>query len=135
MAKESDLLLVNSTLKMKKAFKTKTLTATMAVSKTETGLDYVQVIPDNPCVGQVEKFHGMGYGQMLSNGTFDFVRKKRTRGKPEFRVDYGSLSFSNDGNDRVIFTVPSEMRDELPKLLSKGVKEINKYLQKKGYSR
>ena len=135
MAKESDLLLVNSTLKMKKAFKTKTLTATMAVSKTETGLDYVQVIPDNPCVGQVEKFHGMGYGQMLSNGTFDFVRKKRTRGKPEFRVDYGSLSFSNDGNDRVIFTVPSEIRDELPKLLTKGVKEINKYLQKKGYSR
>ena len=135
MAKESDLLLVNSTLKMKKAFKTKTLTATMAVTKTETGLDYVQVIPDNPCVGQVEKFHGMGYGQMLSNGTFDFVRKKRTRGKPELRVDYGSLSFSNDGNDRVIFTVPSEMRDELPKLLTKGVKEINKYLQKKGYSR
>ena len=120
---------------MKKAFKTKTLTATMAVTKTETGLDYVQVIPDNPCVGQVEKFHGMGYGQMLSNGTFDFVRKKRTRGKPELRVDYGSLSFSNDGNDRVIFTVPSEMRDELPKLLTKGVKEINKYLQKKGYSR
>ena len=135
MAKESDLLLVNSTLKMKKVFKTKTLTATMAVSKTETGLDYVQVIPDNPCVGQVEKFHGMGYGQMLSNGSFDFVRKKRTRGKPEFRVDYGSLSFSNDGNDRVIFTVPSEIRDELPKLLTKGVKEINKYLQKKGYSR
>jgi hypothetical protein len=50
-------------------------------------------------------------------------------------VDYGSLSFSNDGNDRVIFTVPSELRDKLPILLNKGMKEIIKYLQKKGYSR
>ena len=120
---------------MAKAFKTKTLTATMAVSKTETGLDYIQVLPDNPRVGLVENFHGMGYGQLLSNGTFDFTRRKRTRGKPELRVDYGSLSFCSDGSDRVVFQVPSEMRDELPKLLSKGVKEINKYLKEKGYSR
>ena len=120
---------------MAKKIKTITLNAQVAVSKTETGMDYVQVMPDNPRVGLVEPFHGMGYGQMLSNGSFDFVRKKRVRSKPEFRVDYGSLSFSNDGNDRVIFTVPSEIRDELPKLLTKGVKEIIKYLQKKGYSR
>ena len=133
---------------MAKKNKTITLNAQVAVSKTETGMDYVQVMPDNPRVGLVEPFHGMGYGQMLNNGTFDFIRKTRTRGKPEFRVDYGSLSFSNDGNDRVIFTVPSEdgndrviftvpseLREELPKLLTKGMKEIIKYLQKKGYSR
>ena len=120
---------------MAKKNKTITLNAQVAVSKTETGMDYVQVMPDNPRVGLVEPFHGMGYGQMLNNGTFDFIRKTRTRGKPEFRVDYGSLSFSNDGNDRVIFTVPSELRDKLPILLNKGMKEITKYLQKKGYSR
>ena len=120
---------------MAKKIKTITLNAQVAVSKTETGMDYVQVMPDNPRVGLVEPFHGMGYGQMLNNGTFDFIRKKRTRGKPEFRVDYGSLSFSNDGNDRVFFTVPSELREMLPMVLEKGMGEIIKHLRKKGYSR
>ena len=114
--------------------KTITLNAQVAVSKTESGMDYVQVLPDNPRVGLVQPFHGMGYGQMLSNGSFDFVRKKRVRGKPELKVDYGGLSFCNDGYDRVIFTVPSEMRSELPKVLNKGIKEIVKYLRERKYS-
>ena len=97
-------------------------------------MDYVQVLPDNPRVGLVEPFHGMGYGQMLNNGSFDFIRKKRKRGKPELKVDYGSLSFCSDGNDRVVFTVPAEMRGELPKVLRKGIKEIVNYLKEEGYS-
>ena len=92
------------------------------------------MLPDNPRVGMIEAFHGFGYGQMLSNGSFDFVRKVRHRGKPELKVDYGSLSFSSDGNDRVIFTVPAEMRAQLPKVLRKGIKEIINYLIKKGLS-
>ena len=32
-------------------FKTTTLSAEVAISKTETGMDYVQVMPDNPRVG------------------------------------------------------------------------------------
>ena len=118
-----------------KSIKTTTLSTQMAISKTETGMDYVQVLPDNPRVGLVKPFHGMGYGQMLNNGSFDFIRRKRKRGKPELKVDYGSLSFSSDGNDRVIFTVPAEMRDELPKVLRKGMKEIISYLIKEGLSR
>ncbi len=118
-----------------KTVKTTTLNAQVAVSKTECGMDYVQVLPDNPRVGLVEPFHGMGYGQMLSNGSFDFIRRKRKRGKPELKVDYGSLSFCSDGNDRVVFTVPAEMREELPKVLRKGMKEIVNYLIKKGLSR
>lgn len=118
-----------------KAIKTTTLNAQVAVSKTECGMDYVQVLPDNPRVGLVMPFHGMGYGQMLSNGSFDFIRRKRKRGKPELKVEYGSLSFCSDGNDRVIFTVPAEMREELPKVLRKGMKEIVNYLIKKGLSR
>ena len=114
--------------------KTTTLSAQVAVSKTECGMDYVQVLPDNPRVGLVEPFHGMGYGQMLNNGSFDFIRKKRKRGKPELKVDYGSLSFCSDGNDRVVFTVPAEMRGELPKVLRKGIKEIVNYLKEEGYS-
>ena len=92
--------------------KTTTLSAQVAISKTESGMDYLQVLPDNPRVGMTEAFHGFGYGQMLSNGSFDFVRKVRHRGKPVFKVDFGSLSFCLDGNDRVIFTIPADMRSE-----------------------
>ena len=114
--------------------KTTTLSALVAVSKTESDMDYVQVMPDDPHVGLVEPFHGLGYGQMLSNGSFDFVRKKRIRRKPEMKSDYVSLSFSPDGYDRVIFAVPSEMRAELPQVLKKGIKAVIKYLVEKGYS-
>ena len=114
--------------------KTTTFSALVAVSKTGCGMDYVQVLPDNPSVGMIETFHGFGYGQMLSNGSFDFVRKVRHRGKPELKVDFGSLSFSNDGNDRVVFTVPADMRADLPKILRKGIKEIINYLKEEGYS-
>ena len=114
--------------------KTKTFNAQVAVSKTESGMDYIQVLPDNPRVGMIEAFHGFGYGQMLSNGSFDFVRKVRHRGKPELKVDYGSLSFCTDGNDRVIFTVPAEMRADMPKILRKGIKKIINHLRKEGLS-
>ena len=114
--------------------KTTTFSALVAVSKTECGMDYMQVLPDNPSVGMIEAFHGFGYGQMLSNGSFDFVRKVRHRGKPELKFDYGSLSFSTDGNDRVIFTVPADMRANLAKILRKGIKEIVNYLKEEGYS-
>ena len=114
--------------------KTTTLSALVAVSKTEMGMDYVQVMPDDPRVGLVEPFHGMGYGQMLSNGSFDFTKKKRIRRKPELKLDYVSLSFSPDGYDRVVFVVPSEMRAELPQVLRRGVNKINKYLKDKKYS-
>ena len=114
--------------------KTTTFSALVAVSKTESGMDYIQVLPDNPSVGMTEAFHGFGYGQMLSNGSFDFVRKVRHRGKPVFKVDFGSLSFCLDGNDRVIFTIPADMRADMSKVLRKGIKEIINYLKKEGYS-
>ena len=114
--------------------KTTTLSAQVAVSKTESGMDYVQVLPDNPRVGIVKPFSGWGKAQLLCNGVFDFIRKVRHRGKPELKVDYGSLSFSPDGNDRVVFTVPADMRADLPKVLRKGIKEIINYLKEEGYS-
>ena len=117
-----------------KTIKTTTLSAQVAVTKTECGMNIVQALPDNPCPGQVEPFHGRGSCQMFNNGAFEFVQEKRLRGKPELKVDYDSLSFSSDGNDRVIFTVPAEIRAILPKVLRKGIKEIINYLIKKGLS-
>ena len=117
-----------------KTIKTTTLSAQVAVTKTECGMNIVQALPDNPCPGQVEPFHGRGSCQMFNNGAFEFVQEKRLRGKPELKVDYGSLSFSSDGNDRVIFTVPAEIRAILPKVLRKGINEIINHLKKKGLS-
>ena len=114
--------------------KTTTLSAQVAITKTECGMNIVQALPDNPCPGQVEPFHGRGSCQMFNNGAFEFVQEKRHRGKPELKVDYGSLSFCTDGNDRVIFTVPAEMRADLPKILRKGIKDIINYLKEEGYS-
>ena len=40
--------------------KTTTFNAQVAVSKTESGMDYVQVLPDNPRVGIAKPFCGWG---------------------------------------------------------------------------
>ena len=72
---------------------------------------------------------------MLSNGAFDFIHKKRVRKKPEFKDKYVSLSFGDDGNDRVTLVVPSEMRAELPKILRKGIALVIKHLITKGFSK
>ena len=103
----------------------------MAVSKTESGMDYVQVLPDNPSVGLVTPFRGLGYGQLLSNGSFDFTRRKRIRSKPEKKTEFGSLSFGADGKDRYTFVVPAEMRQEFADILEKDAKVMVEFMRKK----
>ena len=122
-------------MKQNQVIKTTTLSALVAVSKSENDMDYVQVIPDNPRVGLVQPFSGWGKGQLLNNGSFDFIRKKRMRGKPELQAGYVSLSFCADGFDRVTFTVPSELRAKLPTILRKDILKVINHLIKKGYSR
>ena len=97
--------------------RTVTLEALVAVTKTETGMDYVQVIPDNPSVGLVTPFHGLGYGQMLKNGSFDFVRKRRIRRKPVLKLPHSSVTYGADGYDRFIYVLPSGQREEFGRLL------------------
>lgn len=104
------------------------LSAMVAVSKTETGMDYVQVMPDDPSVGQVKPFHGRGYGQMLSNGTFDFTRIPRKRSKPELKLPHGSISYGQDGYDRYCFVFPCEQRSEFAKLLREESATAVKYM-------
>ena len=95
-------------------------------------MDYVQVLPDNPCVGMVKPFCGWGRGQMLSNGSFDFLHKPRKRRKPDFKEGHVSLSFGDDGLDRVIFVLPNVQRDELSTLLPMEIKKVVAYLKKRG---
>ena len=107
---------------------TTTLSALVAVSKTETGMDYVQVMPGNPQVGLVMPFHGKGYGQMLSNGTFDFVRIPKRKAKPVLKLSHSSVSFGKDGYDRYTFTLPNEQRAEFAKLLKQESLKVIKFM-------
>ena len=118
---------------MKKMQKTVTLQAEVAVTEMENGMRYVQVLPDDPRVGMVTPFVANGRGQMLSNGTFDFVQRKRIRRKPEFKGKHITLSFGQDGTDRVIFTLPNGQREELRTLLMEDVLRLTSYLEKLGW--
>lgn len=111
--------------------KTTTLSALVAVSKTESGMDYVQVMPDNPCVGKVEPFHGLGYGQMLSNGSFDFTRRSKRRGKPVLKLPHSSISYGRDGIDRYTFYLPNEQRGEFCRLLRQESAKAAKFMTDK----
>ena len=116
------------------SIETTTLSGLMVISQTESGVDMVQGLPDNPVPEQVKPFSGWGHMHMLSNGMFDFVRRIRKRNKPEFKDEYVSVSFCCDGLDRISFVVPSILRADLPKILRKGTKQVIKHLITKGYS-
>ncbi len=118
---------------MKKRQKTVVLQAEVAVTEMENGMRYVQVLPDDPRVGMVTPFVANGRGQMLSNGTFDFVQRKRLRKKPEFKGMHITLSFGQDGTDRVIFTLPNGQREELRTLLMEDVLRLTSYLEEQGW--
>lgn len=112
----------------KEVVKTSTFKATVAVSKSKTGMDYVQIMPENPSVGLVMPFHGLGFGQMLTNGTFDFIRRIRKRRKPELKLPHSSVSYGNDGYDRYVFKLPSEQRREFHKLLAEESAQAGLYV-------
>ena len=107
------------------------LSAHVAVNRTEMGVDYVQLKPVNPCVGLVEPFHGMGCGQMLSDGTFDFVHKPRKRSKPVLKLPHSSVSYGGDGLDRFTFTLPSSRRDEFSGLLLDEARKAARFVEGK----
>ena len=118
---------------MNKKNETVTLSAEMVVMKTESGMDYVQVLPANPQPGVVQPFSGSGRGQLLSNGTFDFTRRKRRRHKPELKLPHTSLSYGDDGMDRCTFILPSEQRAEFRLLLLEEILKVSDFLQKRGW--
>ena len=109
-----------------------TLSAQMVISKTESGMDLVQVLPDNPREGLVTPFNGTGHAQLQGNATFDFVRKRRIRRKPELKQLHSTLSYGQDGIDRYIFYLPSAQRDEFAKLLKEEANVAARFMSSKG---
>ena len=55
--------------------------------------------PDDPIVGQVQKFRGLGMAQQMADGTFDFVRKPQLKPKSTLikKLAHGRLSATIDG--------------------------------------
>ena len=104
----------------------------MVISKTESGMDLVQVLPDNPREGMVKPFNGTGHAQLQGNATFDFVRKRRIRRKPELKQLHSTLSYGQDGIDRYIFYLPSAQRDEFAKLLKEEANVAARFMRSKG---
>ena len=101
---------MKKSLKKQETVKTVTLNAQVAITKTETGMNHVQVLPDNPCAGQVDAFRGLGYGQMLSTGTFEFTRHKRVRSQAVtlLKLPHSKVSQCKDGTHRFTFIVKDE---------------------------
>ena len=111
--------------------KTITLNAQMVISKTESGMDLIQVLPEDPSEGQVKPFSGTGHAQLQGNAQFDFVRKRRIRGKAELKQPHSTLSYGRDGIDRYIFYLPSEQRDEFAEWLKKEAAAAVAYMKNK----
>ena len=116
--------------------KTISINGQLVITKTECDQNYVQFLPDNPVAGSVKSFVGQAKSQLLSNGVFDSLTKKRRhRGHPIYRASWASLSFAGDGYDYIIFKVPSAMRYMLHKILRSDINKIIKYLAKEGWSK
>ena len=111
--------------------KTTTLTAQMTVCKMETGMDHVQVLPDNPCVGQVEAFRGLGYGQMLSTGSFEFTRHQIVRSQAiiEKRMPHSSLSTCIDRTRRFTFIVHESDLENFSRWLMEEAPQAAEFIQ------
>ena len=119
-----------------KVNKTIQISGQLIISKCESGQEYVQFLPDNPVVGQVEPFAGLARAQLLNNGVFDSLRKKRRhRGKPVFRAVWASMSFAADGYDYIFFKVPSSLRYMLAKIIKNDTRKLITYLIKEGWSK
>jgi len=135
MRKDSNLLLAIRLKTMKrKAAKTTTLTAQVAVTKMESGMDHVQVLPDDPRVGQVEAFRGLGYGQMLSTGSFEFTRHKivRSQAITELKLPHSSISRCKDHTRRFTFIVQETDLENFSCWLMEEAPQAAAYVQKFG---
>lgn len=113
----------------REVIKTTTLSATMSVCEMkETGMNYVQVLPDEPCPGLVEPFRGLGYGQLLSSGTFEFTRHSLPHSQAEtlLRLPHCTVSKCKDQTHRVTFIVKDHelqgfcryLMEEIPQVLT-----------------
>ena len=86
--------------------------------------------PDDPIVGQVQKFRGLGMAQQMADGTFDFVRKPQLKPKSTLikKLAHGRLSATIDGAIQLTLKVYKTEGLNIKETIIKEAKEaLNKY--------
>lgn len=70
----------------------------LAVTKDERGSNYVQFLPDDPGSVMTDSFRGDGFGEMLRNGTFDYITKHHKHSSSVLirKLRHGRLSKTKD---------------------------------------
>lgn len=68
---------------------------------------YFMFTPEDPIVGQVARFRGLGVAQQMPDGTFDFVRKPQLKAKSKLikKLAHGRASETKDGAIQVTLKV------------------------------
>lgn len=86
---------------------------------------YFIFTPDDPVVGQVRKFRGLGVAQQMPDGTFDFVRKpcKHSRATLIKRLAHGRLSATIDGGIQLTLKVFKTEGLDIKQTILKEAKE------------
>ncbi len=92
--------------------------------------------PDFPVKGSILPFRGTGVGQLLPDGTFDFVRKPRQRAQSKLirKLAHGRVSETKDGAVQLTLKIGLEEGANIPITLLKeameGERAVVEYLSK-----
>ena len=92
--------------------------------------------PDDPVNGLITPFRSEGVAQVLSNGTFDFVRKPRLRAESELilKLAHGRVSRTKDGAIQLTLKVYQDEGINIPQAIARealeGKDAVKQYLIK-----
>ncbi len=90
---------------------------------------YFTFTPDNPVAGSIHPYRSQGQGQLMSDGTFYFVRKPRLRAQSRLikKLPHGRLSETKDGAIQLTIKIAVD-EDDIPKTIGKEASEAKKAL-------
>ena len=93
-------------------------------------------VPDHPAGGSISPFRSQGMGQLLPDGSFDFVRKPRQRAQSKLirKLAHGRVSETKDGAVQLTLKIGLEEGANIPVILLtealEGEKAVVEYLSK-----
>ena len=84
--------------------------------------------PDDPVNGLITPFRSEGVAQVLSDGTFDFVRKPRLRAESELilKLAHGRVSKTKDGAIQLTLKVYQDEGINIPQAIAREAKQACK---------
>lgn len=99
--------------------------------------NFFMFVPNNPVVGQVDKFRCMGMAQQMADGTFDFVRQPKLRAQSRLirKLAHGRVSETKDGAIQLTLKVFKTEGLNIGKTLRRETSEAIEGLTKEQLSR